>query len=1287
MKKRIVSLLIILGLAFLISGCKSHKKPTGIIDDDTLVSTTIEKPKSGSTFSNDPLDNVFISLSVFEKQPYFKSSSTGTAKAKVLGFNYTQKVYIDKQRTPEGTLLQQVSRSGLKKTAEQKMIFDDRAIIRSATKITNSSVSWENSSSEIVNFEKYKQMYGYLPKYYTGYILNKEMILDYDVLSNTKDEFSIYLNLDPIKSVNDYKIDIKTNGGLKDYPAFYYCHMTITMNSAWEVKTISIQEKYDMSLPGMGTFSCVTDSTDNYSYEKGSIKELAYYLPYLELEIPGGVTSEPSLPVVKDETYYLQSLVGCLTKNAVAGFNLNLTYDNLESSGKAFLNITDLSNLEAKLNIGSIDLTIKEGYLYIKSPIGNFKYNVGPLINQLINSEEDADVSEDSEETIKFTMDKNENQINLSALLLADLNAKVELSLEENDEITLNHIKLKIDDQDIITLIPTLEKGEIFYDNSLSYQNLENLNWLVEKVKLLSSSDAISMNLAYEKGSLKIGADYKSNKNLRVLSLNLMINDKNYPLYLVSENVGSKTEFYLEFLNVQAKVTADEINEYLEYLKTLFDEIPNSCDVKIFEQLQFDFLINSFVLNHDMLELMFTMMINNKEIELKLSASELTNGILIEEEKTGASLMVTTSDGTISLPIVLTDNVFEMADIRKYDYLIEDIVEMIYASAVNVSLSGDFSGIGLDINIQASCECINGAVIFNYNNNLINIDLSIHNGIVYGEIKNIKFKFLISEIPNFVKTIIDYVQKEFGVTINIDLDTILNKLNEIIMSSSTPKNVNNFAITDDEVGFNISIDNFNIKLQPLYDKINPTIIDLENALTIDDLYELLNYVTGVNAILKREYLHLDGTFVVEKDEMVDGVSTRRTAYTCPTIAYLSFKGNVIDSAYVKIVVTGDENAYFEMVYQNSVISFVYSSEVTLNNESLIDSTYTNGMRFSITTDELTSLIDELLKIKNEISPSNGSIDIINLILKLDIFGSIEQITVSENNLSISVAASSNFTFNLFQTNGEIDKVELAGLVIDSNIISFSLNNIIEVIDINSKLISNTLSLSGITGLVDSAYNTINQNELHITGSASALGIEVPLDVRVMLSPSFKVYIKLEIPYLIAVTNKKTDSYVYYVDGMLYIKRDLYKYVFLKGQQYDKTDYVKMTWEEFNANLVDNILYILNISDSIKKLCTSNNNSSSNKLAIDHLIKSYQMIDKNEYSVALNFSELSSVLNDFTCNIGLKAFNDLTYISKLSGSLKIVNYIDIKFNLSTYGFGTPVDFTIIPSDLASDENYK
>ncbi len=82
-----------------------------------------------------------------------------------------------------------------------------------------------------------------------------------------------------------------------------------------------------------------------------------------------------------------------------------------------------------------------------------------------------------------------------------------------------------------------------------------------------------------------------------------------------------------------------------------------------------------------------------------------------------------------------------------------------------------------------------------------------------------------------------------------------------------------------------------------------------------------------------------------------------------------------------------------------------------------------------------------------------------------------------------------------------------------------------------------------------------------------------------------------------------------------------------------------------------------------------------------------MIDKNEYSVALNFSELSSVLNDFTCNIGLKAFNDLTYISKLSGSLKIVNYIDIKFNLSTYGFGTPVDFTIIPSDLASDENYK
>lgn len=282
MRMKKIMIFEIIVIVMCLCGCKNNKKPSqsGTVDDD-LKTTELAKPSNSSPLNTNPLDNLFISLSVFRNQEYFKSNSIGTAKANFLGINYTQNIEIVKQKAKDVTLLQQISRSLLKKTAEQKMIYENCAVIRSASKINKDIVEWEKSGSKVISTSEYLELYGYLPTYYTGYILNKKTILDYKVLKNVENEFTIYLELDPKMAAEDYKKDVKVNGGMNDYPNFYYCHLTVTMNDNWEVLLILIEEEYDASLSGLGKLKCTTSMEEYFAYLKEDISEKSYYDNYV----------------------------------------------------------------------------------------------------------------------------------------------------------------------------------------------------------------------------------------------------------------------------------------------------------------------------------------------------------------------------------------------------------------------------------------------------------------------------------------------------------------------------------------------------------------------------------------------------------------------------------------------------------------------------------------------------------------------------------------------------------------------------------------------------------------------------------------------------------------------------------------------------------------------------------------------------------------------------------------------------------------------------------------------
>lgn len=1449
MKKKILTWIIFSASLSVLFGCRVNNLPTDIIEDDSLVSKVIEKPNEGTPSSTDPLDNVYISLGVFAQQQYVTSTSYGTAKAKVLGFNYTQKVYIDKKRTPTGSFLQQVSRSGLKKTAEQKMVFDDRAVIRSATRITNSNVEWENSNSKIMSLDQYKETYGYFPKYFSGYIINPEMILDYEVLSNTDDDFSIYLNLDPIKSVNDYKIDVKTNGGLGYYPYFHYCHMIISMNSSWEVKSLTIQEKYDMSLPGMGTFSCVTDSTETFNYEQCIIEELDYYQPYLDLAIPG-VEEKPSEEVVKDETYYLQSLVGCLTKEEINGFKLDIATDDYQANGNAFINITDLTNLELMAELGEIKVIIKNRKLFCVCPFGNFSYEIGQLLDQLF-SEDSGEDAEAAESSIKFVMKKEDDNVNLSAVLSSELPLKIMISLQENEELSLNYIKLLINEKDLLMLNPIEETKEITYDNSLLYQELENLEWLVnditnylaydnihlkgiltagnkhieveiythnipyikisyndylvegfikdnviygnmfnqicvsldintinaiineqispsdfdinklleiiqqikililieeEKLVLNINDYTINMtknetnyqiftdnfdfsfvidNLCYEeefeeknyqklenlewliekaKGLLvsnqfmvsssfvsdqtEIMIKYQSSDRVKSLIIGMKILDKEYEIVISKELVDEEYHFYLNVLGLQTELLENEVTEYLVYLKSLFNKINLTCQGGIDLQV-INVFVNSFQINSSSLELILSIGTSDLINEISLEVEEIEKGIKITENGSGLVINIQRAEEEIISPIIKENTNLTYQDICSYHYILENIVNIVNAQGVKAELHSSISDVNLTVLLLWHQDILNIEVMFEYGGKEIKFYLSYVDNEILVKFDSIELKLMIQQIPSFIDTIVTYVEDNFSINVKSKIEELLKSwfINGIFDTENDLMNGEHFSILQSDEGVIFTSDWITAEFKPNEGAVLPIEIDLEKAITLEDLKLLLNYVSGIKSIIDREYLHLNGMFTIEKEQLIEEEIVRANAYLAAVDGYISFEENELKSSYVKIVVTGEENAYFEMIYQEMQLSFVYSSEVIIDEDNLINSTYNNGMRFNITITELEDLISEVMTIIGSYIPENKTVNIIENIFSVDFDTLFDEIDITEELIKIRSSICSNLVLGIYQNGGEVSQIELSGLNIDNQFISFNLNNITEPVDLSSKKIEDSLSLAGITSLINSAVNTIKMNDLHINGTGSALGINVPIDIRVSLSPSLKVYIKLEIPYLLGVTNKKTDSYIYYIDGMVYIKRDLYKYVFLKGQKYDKTDYQKMTWESFSENIVDNIFYILNISDIIKNASSGNDTENANKLAIDHLIKKYQLLSENEYNVILNFSELSSVLNDFNCNLHLANVEEISYINRIYGSLKIVNYIDIKYDLSVINYGNSVDLSVIPDNLSSDSNYQ
>lgn len=172
---------------------------------------------------------------------------------------------------------------------------------------------------------------------------------------------------------------------------------------------------------------------------------------------------------------------------------------------------------------------------------------------------------------------------------------------------------------------------------------------------------------------------------------------------------------------------------------------------------------------------------------------------------------------------------------------------------------------------------------------------------------------------------------------------------------------------------------------------------------------------------------------------------------------------------------------------------------------------------------------------------------------------------------------------------------------------------------------------------------------------------------------------LDVPYS-ALGLTKSKSYLFFCDGYIYLKRELYKAGFLGlTQNYNKTEYMpKMTTDEFADDILNNLLFLVPLSDTMKNTIFDNlDTSGSSNIDFTNALTNYAYngskfdvtIDLGALTGDKNLGELALTLTTATGNDGSKMINKFNIKMKMVTVISLTVTADLKTYNSKVTLGT------------------
>ena len=137
---------------------------------------------------------------------------------------------------------------------------------------------------------------------------------------------------------------------------------------------------------------------------------------------------------------------------------------------------------------------------------------------------------------------------------------------------------------------------------------------------------------------------------------------------------------------------------------------------------------------------------------------------------------------------------------------------------------------------------------------------------------------------------------------------------------------------------------------------------------------------------------------------------------------------------------------------------------------------------------------------------------------------------------------------------------------------------------------------------------------------------------------------------------------------------------------NKDFYMKRTYKEMQNNIMSDLCFALNMSDSIRdKILDSSNSGAIEDVSLGNIIRSYSFDNVSRFDFGLN---LSGLTDGAITNTDINLYrNSHGYLNNLHAECKLYSLIAIKLDANLNNIGQAVDIGFEPEQLESDKNYK
>ena len=815
-----------------------------------------ERPTSGNPLDYSGLDNAAICNWVIRHTEEFKSVTTGTVSAKVAVINYNQDIHNTRIVTKDGCYIETISDSSLVHVYEEKFLENNQVVVRK-----NHSDKYQTITNDV-----FLEKYGWHPKEFQAYILNEETIREAKIEAGENGNYTLTLDLDPVKAVPKKQRETKTIGGAKGYPGYKETVLTITLSSDWTPIEVDTYEVYDIGMPGIGDITCKCNMEEKIEYGLFEIPDKEAFKAHINDVATNLEEGE------KDVIGYLQEIFGPLIQGNMNDFEI--TVDALDTNLEGNLNLKlEASGVKVNADISDIFVSYQGDDIYIKLGENKYKLNIKDLNKYLSDSNASSSLTSSIDlnsiisqvQNAEIIKNGNDVTINIKLELMGiKANAAINATLS-GDTYSFKDIYATVDvfgKNIVLTMKPSNKHTYPAIDES--YENIANMFFIIDEVKSLINKP-LEITLETTIKDIKIDANVLYNNGLA--SGIIRVNDKyEINIYYNNETV------YASFDNLYFKFNINDINKFsdktidlgnvsiklsdiLDVIKTLNIDITGetafdlSIDLSKFVDLLKDFKIS--VYKDEALNVVIS------KYNLKLSVKETTKEILVNPD-------------------------VDYNDIANVTWLIDIITKAINYEAYRFNIDLAYKDVLVNGNIYLDKDLnVSATLNIKYKDYEFNdIKAYFIDNELYISLFNIKVKANINDILALVGDVN---------TSNIDIDSLLENLLIKLDENKLDVSANISSITDILGNVNLTVNkdsSVKISAEDLVANIeltetNKEIITINKdeyldfnliSFLVDDIKNVIKY-EGYSFNINAEYkeLKVNGNIYLNKDLEVEAL--------------------------------------------------------------------------------------------------------------------------------------------------------------------------------------------------------------------------------------------------------------------------------------------------------------------------------------------------------------------------------------------------------------------------------